>query len=826
MFRNSTHRSSSVRPRPHPQRSRPTPWLLVSVVAIGLMIPRIAAGSHIMELQIQTNKLITLVEQRLAEETICFDGEFELPTESGLYVLDHVEFPEDTHLERAGDGIQLVVPVDVFTKTSECLHDPDCGLHNYQPDTPLRLEFVFDITGEAIEDDEGVARPFMCIRTAGLRINDVPVPAGAAPGLQAALESVALNTCIPISLDALRDLLAGDPTIRMIGAGADATLGRIALRIQFVDPNNLGAPLDPSWSTFPDGIIMPSAPNSEWSLFISADLFSQTVVDRFGSDLAGKERVEVTSAPEALWTPLADAGGRVKVVLGADIDVEICSIGTDADITVAFSASAGSPNIVHADGTLDIDLDDGDVFVCTLAGGPGFPFLLNSVVTLLKAISIESLLLGSDSTLPDDCTQQGDEGFACNFPTDLPRISLSRWNLPFSPGGSMTTTTLFGVNQGPVLGGPMTTTPVPPYFPLSVDTSGFNYGVKGGCSSLKLGWSCGVRLEGTGRLCEPIQVLDDPYGVFEVNWHGAHPLGSNYIGFPGQDFEVIFPRPGSDIEAYSALSTPYPCKLFIRTSIGAQTFAIPGPDASTINPGESIVELSIAQANCLKEITFIPHRMNPLWLVDPPPFDLQAQVLFDEPDLQQKVMTTELLDASIFGIGPVGGPPNESGETFVSNTPMQLQVNVRSRFAAGAPRAKQSGAAQPRVPDEMQFTLTAPINVDLTGKMGDGGLQGEALLREAFSRILDADPDQLPDGVRSASFFVDIDPSQVTFNGPLEEVPAPEADLDPAPQNQPANGCGEGACGAGSGFGMPLLMFGAWFSKRRSRGRRRRGHGV
>ncbi len=793
---------------------------LILTMAIALTPHVVLAGPRIMELQFETDKLVTLVRQRLAEETPCYLDEFELPTESGTFVLDHVGFPGGIGLQRSGGEIQLVVPVQIFTKTPECMRNPNCGLTDFQPNSPLEIDLVFAIRGEAMADSGGVLQPFMCIRFAGVELDGQLIPSAAAPGIYQALGSVAINKCNRINIDAVRTLLAGELKIKMVGASANSSLNRIALRIEFEDPSIPNAAPDPTWSAFFAGDLQPDVPGSEWSLFIDADMFTQTVVDRFTSEFTGKDRVSLTSAPEASWRPTAELGGRVDLALVADIDVDVCTIGTDADIEVAFRANSSNPNVVLTDGSLEIELDGGDLLDCSLLGGPLFPVLYSSAASLVSLISIEAILLGSSSTLPDECTQLGEEHFGCSFPVSLPRISLSKWNLPLSPAANMRMTTFFGDPKGPVLAGPMTTTPIPSHTSLSIESSGFIYRVQGGCSSLRLGWDCGVRMVGTGKLCRSIEVVDDPLGIFEVNWQGTHPLGNLYIGVPYQDFEVIFPSVGADIGAFNA--APYPCKLLFRTSLGSGTIAIPGPDESTLNPGESIGLLTKARANCFFEIAFLPGRMNPFWLVDPPPFDVQAQLLFENPSLQPESLTTELVDVAIVGIDAIGGSPDESGRTAVSNVGMQMEFNFRSRSGAvgGAPRTKRIDASDQTKPeDDMEFTIHVPVSVELVAKMKDGSLEGEAVLSELFSRVLDADVDQLPDGVRSASFFVEIEPDQLIFSGPLEIIPS-DSGPGPAVDSGSSDGCGDGTCGAGSAFGMPMLMLGAWISRRRPRRRR------
>lgn len=91
------------------------------------------------------------------------------------------------------------------------------------------------------------------------------------------------------------------------------------------------------------------------------------------------------------------------------------------------------------------------------------------------------------------------------------------------------------------------------------------------------GYSGRVRIGGHGVLCEPIQILNDPLGVYDVVWPGAHPKGPDYLGIPFQEAEIVFL--GTVTAATEALfwANPYPLRMRIRTSAGLLCYEIDLP---------------------------------------------------------------------------------------------------------------------------------------------------------------------------------------------------------------------------------------------------------
>ena len=92
-------------------KSRRTRQWHCAVAATAVLIAgQVAGAAHIVEFQLQSTKLIQLVEHRLLEEEICATSSFELPGQNGDFILDHSEFPGAVTIQRSGQQIQFVAP--------------------------------------------------------------------------------------------------------------------------------------------------------------------------------------------------------------------------------------------------------------------------------------------------------------------------------------------------------------------------------------------------------------------------------------------------------------------------------------------------------------------------------------------------------------------------------------------------------------------------------------------------------------------------------------------------------------------------------------------
>ncbi len=825
-------------------------FFVPALLCFAALAPSSAQAARIIEFQLQADRLFELIHDRILEEHICATAQFELPGQNGNFVLDHIEFPGGMEMERNNGQLQLAVPALLFTKRPSCLSDPDCGQTEYTPAQPTSITLLLDLTAEP--DGSKVE---LCAGLTGLRYGGIPVSLDSLdPGLTAAVQNFIDPMCSSVEvLKPIKQAIGGKPKIKAAGASANEDFSRLAVRVELENAADPTGPLDPGWGAFFDGSIKPHGPGMEWSLFIDKDFFVETVLTRFSSSLTGNDQFTVTSGPTASWAPNYQGGGHVYVTMAGKVDVDGClnTIGVDpANVTIDFFASAAEPNVIKTHGSLDTDVVDSDVFLCAWLWGQasgGLPIIL----TTLSVIAANQG--PSDEDFPSECVVSEDgETFDCDRPLEMQPIKMSKWSqYPWSTKAELPLHALYGHDQGPILGGPIEIdfAILSDYYKtLEVVPGEFYYGILGGCSSLTTGYDCKVELKGTGRICGSVQVLSDPNGVFgvaEINSGSDKDL---------DDLKVIFPKIGGNVQAYFA--NPYPCTLRIRTSVGLKCIEIapppPPPNPGTPEFWDIQTELIQAKADCKKKIVFVPGQFNPRWHIDPPPFDLPIDLELNDPFVIDSGIVATVHDLSIEALAPIEAVETGVGSfqlpaiqtainfTLTLSGPLELggvgggaAGGVLTPGIAGRSALAEGASAQPRdAVGEMnaEVDVVAPLTLDLTAEMtGDGSL---ATLRAAADawRMVHVPEDQLPEGVRSMSFIVWLDPERLGFEGELVPMPEePESDRpdeDAEDTSEPDaidEACGAGVCGVGTGGFAPLMLV-AWClmraSHRRSRHRR------
>lgn len=806
-----------------PILSRRSATALAALVA-GSLLTGPARAAHVVEFQLDVAKLFTLVGDRIAEEEICYADPIQIPGLAGSLVLDHVEFPGPIQLQKSGQQLQVVVPVAVYTKAAACLTDPNCGPTDYTPPFPYTTNLVLDLTAEFNSNGELT----LC----------VTAPTG---GVLASLGGLGDDICSEIDLeDSLVDLLGSVPNIKQVGLSANAALDRIAVRIEFDNPANPTAPPASSWTDFFNGQLAPTGPNMDWSMFITKHLMLDVFKDRFAGQLT------VIEGPGASWFGLGVNGGLVQVTFTADFDVSVCpnTIAADVIVSTILSVDANDPNVLKLNGSLDTDIWDSDVFLCALSiGGFGNPEVFSVILAVSAVIAANQGPGGGN--LPAQCSLNEDDGtFACSNPVDLTPIRMSKYNTPAATRGILVMDALFGDPAGPVMGGPIDIWLAPPANPkklLEVGPGEITYGLTGSCNSIRLGYSGAIPVTGDGMLCQPIQVIDDPLNVFKITWPGSHWLGSNYIG--AQVLEIGF-FAGSDLNAYFA--NPYPCRVVIRSSVGLRCYEIAAPSPP---PAEGSVEelmwlgaLEKEEIDCLKLVHYLPKKMEFLWLIDPPPFQLPYHVQFAERLVRPAEFIPMLTNVNVVFNQPIEAQQMPGGQIQAAGAIMTLQADVfvqAAGAAAGAgatgalalpltsakPKstaaAKQASAAAARLADGQTFTIEQTVTLDLIGELqGDG----TARFKPAgdLTQVFRLGADQLPAGVRELLFVVELPAERWEMHGEVEQL---EPSIDPAvPTVAPnTNGvCGDGVCGLGTGGAVPFAAFGMLAMRSDVRRRRRR----
>ena len=100
----------------------------LAVVAFFLGATTAQAQPRIVEFQVASDKLTSLLWDRLLNQEICELSFFPFPPPSGpTGVLDRVEFPTQPQVMRTNAGAQIIAAVDVYAKAVNCLTDPLCG---------------------------------------------------------------------------------------------------------------------------------------------------------------------------------------------------------------------------------------------------------------------------------------------------------------------------------------------------------------------------------------------------------------------------------------------------------------------------------------------------------------------------------------------------------------------------------------------------------------------------------------------------------------------------------------------------------------------------
>ncbi len=802
--------------------------LLVGMLLIGCSA---ASAAHIVEFQLDSGKLLQLVEHRLLEEDICALSSFELPSQSGQFILDHLEFPGPIEFQRDGQQIQIMVPVEIYTKTVACIYDPNCGPADYTPSSPLAPDLVLNLTAQLDED----GKLELCVEFNSLMLGSTEINLNSLdPNLADSLGGLLAPKCSKINvMKSLKKLLDGDRTVKQVGLSADANFNRIAVRLELDDPANPNAAPASSWSSFLNGQIGPSAGGMEWSIFMNQELLKQALVARFAASISEEEDIEITDGPHATYSAFGAGGARVELTMELEVDADcpFNDITVDpAIVTLDLFANGSKPNVIQSHGTLFTDVDDGDVVLCAFSFGPF------GVIGLPVFAAIAAGEGPEADDYPSKCHQISDEEFDCEQPVTLPVIRLSKWNAWFASRADLTMDQLHGHSSGIIMGGPCDVTiglPPNPKKLLAVGDGSFTYGVQGGCNSLHLGWSGYLTIEGDGRMCG-VWVINDPKGVYSASFDGwSQALGSDWIGDIG-GIALQFPLDGSDFDGFKA--NPYPCRLVIRTSVGSQCVEVAPPDVE-IDPGVAAGLLTLAKANCLKPFWFSMQVMELLWLPDPPPFDVSIYTRLEDPFVHTNDVTAQLTNVALNFSQPAqmdqtGDDIQFNGVTM--NLTADIAVNMRG-IADGVSNAAQNSAptftptfvgaaASMKQADEdaassssemLMLTIEQPIHIDLSGQMmGEGS--AELRFARSISQVVNVPPDQLPEGFAELSFVLDIPLEQVVLQTQMQQMDYSGS------INALDRACGEGACGVGAAGPFPLTAFGWFGMKGRARRRSRR----
>jgi hypothetical protein len=181
--------------------------------------------------------------------------------------------------------------------------------------------------------------------------------------------------------------------------------------------------------------------------------------------------------------------------------------------------------------------------------------------------------------------------------------------------------TLSGSSDGPLLGGSVGWLPYTPGPLLSVTTSPIEFKIlrdNSSCSSLHIGYGGSVMLLGyPGSICD-VTVLDDDLNVFALKQESTFLPSTIEIRLADEVDIVLEP---DFLTSY--WSQPYPCKLRIRTGVGARTISLDAPakgDPTTLHDDLLFARVMCKVSALLEQtgLLGIPGKFDPHWHVDPP----------------------------------------------------------------------------------------------------------------------------------------------------------------------------------------------------------------
>jgi hypothetical protein len=783
-------------------------------------------------------------------ETIC------LPQVEFLgnnYVVDHLEFPIGGFLDREDDTtawppynsntpqitegpyeinrIQVAIPIKLFLKEPACVVDPTCPANAYAFNLPPQIQLFFNLS------TSGSA---LCVSFGHAEFLNEEIDASAM------LSSVQQSFCKYLNLGPINQFIGDDHKVTNTGLSADENLTRIAFRVELDGHvwNNSGPPFgtndntppDAAWIDFFAGQIGPGIANmtsKDWTVFVDQYLFTGEIVSRFSDSLANSNDFELESGPDGAWTGLGDNGGNVQIIFSGQVDIntDFCvldTIGVDpATVSMDVSVDPNIPNTLHSHSLVTTDLVDSDVLVCS--GLLGFsPPAIASIGIIASTITPDP----NDLNLPSQCTPLSGTEFVCDQTVNVPDVSVGTGA---GLSGDLTVNKMYGHPAGPILGGSCDIL-TRPYSTMSIYSDGFEYGVHGECRSTQglagpwpwIGYQCFASITGSGILCQDIQIVDDHLGLFGLV--GEPKSGERLMNCcpnHAKTFQVKFPvvqfdpnNPNNANPKIAQYFDPnyehyrYPVRLRVRSSVGSRTLEIAPPEQG--NPQQHMTELLIKQAECIPPAFIdVLGRFNPIWHIDPAPIDVVIDLLKDDPVDFGQVIMGQLTDIRLIIDRTPAGKKTPETSYEIPGANVRLEGNLTTDICDFIPcgggsssSAKSAKSAKQVAPDPLVVPISIPMTADMVGwTIGDDTTAALAFASE-ISAIGQFPEDQLPAGIRAASFQFDLNPAAMTFVGKLAE-PFNEPFVDAQSAAQPM--ANTGFCGTGAGGAMAFGFIGLAF---------------
>jgi len=236
-------------------------------------------------------------------------------------------------------------------------HESDiiAGHPNFLEITPaLELDLSLLVRGGNVQ---------YCATLAGITLEGIEVT-----GLSLGLN----NICAPLQLGGLSQLFTSPPQIVNSGIAADATLSRVAIRLELGSPA-LTAFVD--WGSFFQGGFLDRLHGSQWGVFIDQNIIVGIAVKRFADSLGNSDPTQfvLTSAPAGSWVYYIYGGQTVSFVsitfsgTVPNVSCGLYHVDIDVDVTAGVSFHVSPPpNELGMHTHIDWSLSTWQVLECEL----------------------------------------------------------------------------------------------------------------------------------------------------------------------------------------------------------------------------------------------------------------------------------------------------------------------------------------------------------------------------------------------------------------------------------------------------------------------------
>lgn len=613
----------------------------------------------IIEYQIKTDKLLTLLRNQLRQVTLCFPQPIST-TLLGDVFLDHIEIPSSEgfldksisvgplagYLKRSEEKyetkiavnnasliplfinkLQVVIPLQIHFKTWSNLVNNEPAIHT----SGTVIELYLDFYGEMQRDgglESWYPQVFLEFNKIDWKALDEWVPQETKNHINEAIKNLA-KVSVPISMGKIGKMLKSDLplTVFNVGVTSDFWFSRIAIRWEV---NGADMTSYETWNAFHNkGEISALPPGKDWTILLPGSLLANSInqmiyeqLEKENNKSGDSKRIEVLEWPQTYWL-----GNGTETTFSLDItdhSKTMCPLDVGVDITITSSFSVVDDNKIQISNTVYHNVYEGDVFLCITLVGQSIP-----LAPIVVGIAIDvyepnfAQYLGELPQQPIKCEWlDNEEEEAINTMICQYKVSIPPKPKYVFQGKGAVLDSIFPTPIGPLLAGTLDLKdyPVPnlTWFASNPRFSDWYFWDK--CKSLMRVTSVNLAVLGRSspkydRLCEDPQIFDDPLGVY----------GPVFIDWNTGIISIII----SEGLMRSVLRGPhwpgqvwnfYPCKVLIKTDHGIKYFTIPAPPPppKPLTKEEEQEIMIQREVKCKKYIHWFWGRyFNPLWLGDP-----------------------------------------------------------------------------------------------------------------------------------------------------------------------------------------------------------------